>query len=51
MIQPCDITLICGAGGKTVDIYAVVRGEMGVGLRRARSRQSIHRDRNCRLVI
>lgn len=40
MIQPRDITLI-----------VVVRGEIGVGLRRARSHQSIHRDRNCRLII
>lgn len=51
MTQPRNITLICGAGGKTVDVYAVVRGEIGVDLRRARSRQSIHRDRSCRLVI
>lgn len=51
MIQPRNITLICGAGGKTVDIYAVVRGEIGAGLRRAGSRQSIHRDRSCRLII
>lgn len=51
MTQPRDITLICGAGGKTVDFYAVVEGEIGAGLRRARSRQSIHRDRSCRLVI
>lgn len=51
MIQPRDITLTCGAGGKTVDTYAFVEAEIGVGLRRARSRQSIHRDRSCRLVI
>lgn len=41
MIQLRNVTLICGAGGKTVDIYAVVRGEIGAGLRRARSRPSI----------
>lgn len=51
MIQPRDITLICGAGEKTVDAYAVVEAEIGAGLRRARSCQSIHRDRNCRLII
>lgn len=51
MIQRRNITLICGASGKTVDAYAVVEAEIGAGLRRARSRQSIHRDRNCRLII
>lgn len=40
MMQLRDITLI-----------AVVGGEIGVVLQRARSRPSGNRDRNCRLVI
>lgn len=37
MIQPRDITLTCGAGGKTVDVYAVVGG-VGLRLCKAASR-------------